>query len=360
MSTQFAVPDELQSSGQPLGPHPHAGFSALAEAAASPGVIASSGGRFGMVGESAAMRRVLDRVARVAVTDATVLITGETGTGKELIARAIHAASARAKRPFVRVNCGALAEGLVASELFGHERGAFTGALERRRGRFELANGGTIFLDEIGELSPALQVALLRVLQEGEFERVGGTETLQTDSRVIAATNCDLDEAVREGSFRADLLFRLNVFPIAMPPLRERKGDIALIAEYYARRYGGELGKRIRGVSSSAMEALLAYPWPGNIRELQNLAERAVILSSGDVLELAEFELPGPSIPRSEVDPVNERRSTEEALRGARGRVYGADGAAASLGVAPSTLDSRIRRLGIDKFAFRPGRRNGS
>jgi transcriptional regulator with GAF, ATPase, and Fis domain len=360
MSTQFAVPDEFQPSGQPLGPHPNAGFSLLTAAATSPDMIASSSGRFGMVGESAAMRRVLDRVARVAVTDATVLITGETGTGKELIARAIHAASARAKRPFVRVNCGALAEGLVASELFGHERGAFTGALERRKGRFELANGGTIFLDEIGELSPALQVALLRVLQEGEFERVGGTETLKTDSRVIAATNCDLDEAVGEGRFRSDLLFRLNVFPIAMPPLRERKGDIALIAEYYARQYGGKLGKRIRGVSSSAMEALLAYPWPGNIRELQNLAERAVILSSGDVLELAEFELPGPSIPCSEVDPGDERRSIEEALRAARGRVSGPDGAAASLGVAPSTLDSRIRRLGIDKFAFRPGRRNWS
>jgi transcriptional regulator with GAF, ATPase, and Fis domain len=311
-----------------------------------------------MVGESPAMLRVLDRVARVAATDATVLVTGETGTGKELIARAIHAASPRAKRPFVRVNCGALAEGLVASELFGHERGSFTGALERRKGRFELASGGTIFLDEVGELPQTLQVALLRVLQEGEFERVGGTETLKTDVRVVAATNRDLDEAVREGRFRSDLLFRLNVFPIAMPPLGERKDDIPLIAEHYARQHARKLGKRIRGVSPRAMEALLAYPWPGNIRELQNLVERAVILARGEVLELADFELPGPSVPRSAAEPADERRSIEEALRAARGRVYGPDGAAASLGVAPSTLDSRIRRLGVDKFAFRPGRSN--
>ena len=364
MSTQFAV-HEFESRSQPLEQHPHAGFVALTatlrdstRAAANPDVFASSGARFGMVGESASMRGVLDRVARVAATGATVLVTGETGTGKELVARAIHVASARATQPFVRVNCGALAEGLVASELFGHERGAFTGALERRKGRFELANGGTIFLDEVGELPPALQVALLRVLQEGEFERVGGTETLKSDSRVVAATNRNLDDAVREGRFRSDLLFRLNVFPIAMPPLRERNGDLPLIAEHCARQSARKLGRRIRGVSPRAMEALLAYPWPGNIRELQNLVERAVILTRGEVLELADFELPGPSIPSSEVEPADERRSIEEALRAARGRVYGPDGAAASLGVAPSTLDSRIRRLGIDKFAFRAGRRS--
>jgi formate hydrogenlyase transcriptional activator len=365
MSTAIAVLGDLESSGQPVGHHPHAGVSTLTpmfgESSGRTGgadVIAPSGATFGMVGESPAMRRVLDRVARVAPTGASVLVTGETGTGKELVARAIHAGSPRAKRPFVRVNCGALAEGVMASELFGHERGSFTGALERRKGRFELANGGTIFLDEVGELPPALQVALLRVLQEGEFERVGGTETLKTDTRVVAATNRDLDEAVREGCFRSDLLFRLNVFPVAMPSLRERKGDVALIAGHYARQYATKLGKRIRGISPSAMEALAAYPWPGNIRELQNLVERAVILARGEVLELADFELPGPATARSDAEPADERQSIEAALRAARGRVYGLDGAAAALGMAPSTLDFRIRRLGIDKFAFRAARRN--
>jgi len=363
MSTQFAVTDEFESSGQALGQHPHARLSAVTAvfedstgSACSPDAAPSIGVVFGMVGESAAMRRVLERVARVAATDATVLVTGETGTGKELIARAIHAGSARAKRPFVRVNCGALAEGLVASELFGHERGSFTGAVERRKGRFEIANGGTIFLDEVGELPPALQVALLRVLQEGEFERVGGTETLKTDARVVAATNRSLDEAVREGRFRSDLLFRLNVFPIAMPPLRERKDDIPSIAEHYARQYARKLEKRIRGVSPSAMEALLAYPWPGNIRELQNVVERAVILARGDFLSLPDFELPnlGSEVARpGQERPRDERQQIEEALLASRGRVYGAEGAAETLGVPASTLESRIRRLGIDKHAFR-------
>ena len=315
---------------------------------------AAAAGKVCILGGSAALRHVMERVARVAPTSATVLITGETGSGKELIARAIHAASPRAKRALVTVNCTALPEGLLASELFGHERGAFTGAIERRKGRFELASGGTIFLDEIGELSPAMQVALLRVLQEGEFERVGGSETLKTDVRVIAATNRDLDEAVREGRFRADLLFRLNVVPIAVPPLRERGSDIRLIAEHHARSYASTIGKRVT-LGPLALATLEAYPWPGNVRELQNVVERAVILTRHEVLEPALFELPDFSVDGTPIaGPKNGRERIEHALREARGRVGGLDGAAASLGVSPSTLDSRIRRLGIDKHAFRP------
>jgi len=236
-------------------------------------------------------------------------------------------------------------------------KGAFTDARADRVGRFALANGGTIFLDEVGELPPALQVALLRVLQEGEFERVGGIETLKTDVRVVAATNRNLEEAVREGRFRSDLLFRLNVFPIAMPPLRERKNDIPSIAEHYARQYARKFEKRVSGVSPSAMEALLAYPWPGNIREVQNVVERAVILTRGNVLGLSDFELP--SLGSDSLRPArggpagDERQQIEDALAKSRGRVYGPEGAAETLGVPPSTLESRIRRLGIDKHAFR-------
>jgi formate hydrogenlyase transcriptional activator len=292
----------------------------------------------------------------VAATDTTVLITGETGTGKELVARAIHAASPRAKRAMVKVNCAALPEGLVASELFGHEKGAFTGAVERRRGRFELAAEGTIFLDEIGELPAPVQVMLLRVLQEREFERVGGSQTLRTDARVVAASNRNLEEAVREGKFRPDLLFRLNVFPIRMPALRERGEDIQILAEYWASQCARRMGKTIRAIDESAIAALRAHPWPGNIRELQNLVERAVILARGNVLGVSDFELPGlgsdaPSSRRAR--RTDERQRIEEALAASRGRVYGVEGAAELLGVPPTTLESRIRRLGIDKYAFR-------
>ena len=308
--------------------------------------------------------KVLERAGLVAATDSTVLITGETGTGKELLARAIHDGSARAKRAMVKVNCAALAEGLVASELFGHEKGAFTGALERRRGRFEMAAGGTLFLDEVGDLPPAVQVALLRVLQEGEFERVGGSDTLRTDARVITASNRNLEDAVRDGKFRSDLLFRLNVFPIHVPPLRERAEDIPLIAEYYASQYGRKIGKTVRGIARTAMAALSAYPWPGNIRELQNVVERAVILARQPVLDVADFELPtlGPgshlhdSVARRAARDA-ERGSIEGALAASRGRVSGVEGAAEALGIPPSTLESRIRRLGIDKHAFRRGAR---
>jgi formate hydrogenlyase transcriptional activator len=316
----------------------------------------------GIIGVSPALHEVLERVRLVAATDSTVLISGETGTGKELVARAIHAASPRAKRAMVKVNCSALPEGLVASELFGHERGAFTGAVERRRGRFELAAGGTIFLDEVGELPAPVQVMLLRVLQEREFERVGGTETLRTDARVVAATNRNLEEAVRDGKFRSDLLFRLNVFPIRMPALRERSEDIPILAEYWASQCARKMGKTIRAIDESAVAALRAYPWPGNIRELQNVVERAVILARGNVLGLSDFELSGlgsdaPSTRRER--PADDRQRIEEALAASRGRVYGVEGAAELLGIPPTTLEARIRRLGIDKYAFRrriPGR----
>jgi len=324
--------------------------------------IAATSAAGGIIGASPALHHVLERVGRVAATDSTVLITGETGTGKELIARAIHAGSPRAKRALVKVNCAALPEGLVASELFGHEKGAFTGALERRRGRFELAAGGTIFLDEVSELPAPVQVALLRVLQEREFERLGGSETLRTDARVVAATNRDLEEAVREGRFRADLFFRLNVFPIRVPPLRERAGDIPILAEYWASQCSRKVGKAIRGIDESAMAALCAYSWPGNIREMNNVVERAVVLARGSCLSLADFELPdfgsnaaGPA----RGAPGNERQQIEQALAASRGRVSGVEGAAEVLGVPPSTLEARIRRLGIDKHAFRrrvPGR----
>ena len=323
-----------------------------------------------IVGSSPVLQTVLARVEKVARTKSTVLITGETGTGKELIARAIHRRSDRSARALIKVSCAALPEALIASELFGHEKGAFTGALARRIGRFELARDGSIFLDEIGELSPEMQVALLRVLQEGEFERVGGSQTIRTDARVITATNRDLAAAVASGRFREDLFYRLNVFPIAMPPLRSRKDDMPMLVEYFAARYAARLGKRLESVDRRTMERLIAYPWPGNVRELQNVIERAAILAEGGVLRVEEADLhvaaaPGAGRHTSAAGDAsaaesaprglrqNEKQLIEEALAECRGQVSGSRGAAAKLGVPATTLESMIKRYRIDKQRFR-------
>jgi transcriptional regulator with GAF, ATPase, and Fis domain len=320
-----------------------------------------------IVGTSPALRAVLSRVAKVAPTDSTVLITGETGTGKELVARAIHRRSQRSSRAFVSVNCSAVPRELIASELFGHEKGAFTGATQRRLGRFESAEGGTIFLDEIGELPSEMQIALLRVLQEREFQRVGGNETLRADVRVVAATNRDLQVAITEGRFREDLFYRLNVFPIDAPPLRERKEDIPLLVEYFVDRYAGNTGKRITGISKRSMELLQSYNWPGNIRELQNVIERAVIICDSENLVLDEswFSRRGAvadsstTHPFSGAQPLSEQLAAQEkdmieaALAESKGRVSGPKGAAARLGIPESTLNSKIKTLKINKHRFR-------
>jgi formate hydrogenlyase transcriptional activator len=316
-----------------------------------------------IVGSSPALIAVLSRVSKVAVSASTVLIAGETGTGKELIARAIHRRSGRSARAFVTVNCAAIPRELIASELFGHEKGAFTGAVQRRIGRFELANGGTIFLDEVGELSPDTQVALLRVLQEREFERVGGGETIRVDVRVIAATNRDLADAVAAGTFRHDLFFRLNVFPLEMPALRERKQDIPVLVEYFIHRYARRAGKTFRRVSKRTLERLRSYPWPGNVRELQNVIERSVILCDSDEFEVDESWLPVErAAPRALTKTLaaHERVIIEQALRDSSGRVFGPSGAATRLGIPRSTLESRIRALGINKSSFRAGRAKAS
>ena len=320
-----------------------------------------------IVGSSDVLRRMLSRVEKVAPTGSTVLLVGETGTGKELVANEIHRRSPRSGRALIKVNCAALPESLIASELFGHERGAFTGALERRPGRFELASGGTLFLDEVGELSPEMQVALLRVLQEGEFERVGGRETLRTDARVIAATNRDLPQAVERGEFRPDLFYRLNVFPIDVPPLRDRKDDIPILVEYFTSRHGARLGKSFQKVDRRTMDRLLAYDWPGNVRELENVVERAAILSEGEKLSIDEASFgaggsEGRGAPRADGTlREQEARAIETALAASRGRVSGASGAAARLGVPSTTLESKIRKLKIDKYRYRSagGGRNG-
>jgi PAS domain S-box-containing protein len=311
-----------------------------------------------IVGASPVLTAVLSRVSKVATSDSTVLISGETGTGKELIARAIHRRSPRASKAFVAVNCAAIPRDLIASELFGHEKGAFTGALQRRLGRFELADGGTIFLDEVGELASDTQVALLRVLQEREFERIGGQHPIRVDVRVIAATNRNLTEAVADGTFRQDLFYRLNVFPLEMPPLRERQEDIAMLVEYFIDRYARKAGKTIRRVSKRTLDRLKSYPWPGNVRELQNVIERSVIVSDTDEFTVDESWLSARPAVDSRVGisstlASHEKALIEDALRATGGRVFGASGAAARLGIPRSTLESRIRALRINKSRFR-------
>jgi transcriptional regulator with GAF, ATPase, and Fis domain len=314
-----------------------------------------------IVGTSPALEAVLSRAIKVAATDSTVLITGETGTGKELVARAIHRRSDRVSRPFVGVNCAAIPRDLIASELFGHEKGAFTGATQQRPGRFELANGGTLFLDEVGELPAETQIALLRVLQEHEFERVGGTRRIRADVRVIAATNRDLQAAISAGSFRSDLFYRLHVFPIEMPSLRERREDIPLLVEYFIDRYARKAGKHFKKVDKRTLQVLQSYPWPGNIRELQNVIERSVILCETEIFSIDESWLPKqPSLtePKTQVELpgrllAQEREMIEAALKESRGRIFGLEGAAAKLGIPRSTLESKIRSLKINKNRFR-------
>jgi formate hydrogenlyase transcriptional activator len=314
-----------------------------------------------IVGSSEVLRKVLRQVTKVALCDSTVLILGETGTGKELIARAIHKRSKRASRAFIGVNCAAIPPSLIASELFGYEKGAFTGATQRRLGRFESASGGTLFLDEVGDLPLDIQIALLRVLQEREIQRVGGNTAISVDVRVLAATHRDLDALVAEGKFREDLLYRLNVVPIVVPSLRERADDLPLLVEYFITRFGKNAGKKFRPIDDKTLNLFRAYGWPGNVRELQNVIERAVILSEGDICAVDETWLKRPSShkaasPAFALNGVlhkREREMIEAALVASNGRVSGSTGAATKLGIPTKTLDSKIKRLGINKYQFR-------
>ena len=311
--------------------------------------VRQEAGFTGIVGTSGALKEVLPLIAQVAPTDSTVLLSGETGTGKELFARAIHDASRRAGHPMIKVNCGGFAPGLVDSELFGHERGAFTGASQRRMGRFELANRGTLFLDEVAEVPPETQVKLLRVLQEREFERVGGERTITVDVRLIAATHRDLELEVSRERFRADLYYRLNVLPIRIPPLRERPEDIEPLARHFVAHFGRRMGKKFRGLSQGSLTRLQRYDWPGNIRELQNVIERACVLAKGDVVDVPD---PAPGArPRPAWHPVTleeaEQAHIGRTLERTGWRIEGAGGAAELLGLRPSTLRSRIRKLGL-------------
>ena len=305
-----------------------------------------------IVGRSPGLKGVLASIEQVARTDATVLILGETGTGKELLARALHSISGRQSRPLVKVDCTALPANLIESELFGHEKGAFTGAVARRVGRFELADGGTVFLDEVGELPLELQAKLLRVLQDGELERLGSATTIKVNVRVIAATNRDLEAAIASGGFREDLFYRLNVFPIRCPPLRERRDDMPLLIEHFVAKHGARIGKKVQEVALEVIEALRAYDWPGNIRELENVVERAVIVSPGNRLELGDW-LPRPaSVPAASTVATmdqNEREHITRVLQSTGWKIRGSDGAASILGMKPTTLEARMKKLGIER-----------
>jgi len=311
----------------------------------------------GIVGKSPAIQSVLREVAIVAPTDSTVLLHGETGTGKELVARAIHKLSSRRERPYVRMNCAAIPSGLLESELFGHEKGAFTGALMQRKGRFELADGGSLFLDEIGDISLELQPKLLRAIQEQEFERLGSSKTIQVNVRLIAATHRDLRAMIEEEKFREDLFYRFNVFPIEIPPLRERREDIPLLVNYFVSKVSGRMRRQIRSIPKRAMEMLTNCPWRGNIRELANFVERAVILSRGDELEVPVSELPTSSEIAVAIGMPSTFRQAEssviiDALKAASGRIAGKGGAAERLGLKRTTLQNKIRRLGISKANY--------
>ena len=317
-------------------------------------------GLAGIVGQSPALREVLQLVEMVAETDSTVLLLGETGTGKELIARAIHDRSRRKNRALVKLNCAAIPTGLLESELFGHERGAFTGAVAQKTGRVELADQGSLFLDEIGDIPLELQPKLLRVLQEREFERLGSTRTKQVNVRVIAATHRNLEEMIVEKRFRQDLYYRLNIFPISIPPLRERREDVPLLVRHFVGQFARRMNKRIEGISPETMEALTRYPWPGNIRELQNVIERSVVIYQGGNLSVKKSWLcRDASQARPAAQPLCRRPATDDreligaALAEARGRVSGPYGAAARLGIPPSTLESKIRSMNINKYSFK-------